>query len=80
MGILATILVGAVAGWLADLVFKRFSFSLLAEILLGIAGGFVGGLIFGRNGSMIDQILTAFVGAVVILGIAALIKGRSRTV
>ncbi|GAB3992658.1 GlsB/YeaQ/YmgE family stress response membrane protein [Spirosoma daeguense] len=78
MGILVSILVGAVAGWLADLVFKRFSFSLFAEILLGIAGGFVGGWIFGRDGGVIDQILTAFVGAVIILGIAALIKGRSR--
>lgn len=80
MGILVTILVGAVAGWLADLVFKRFSFSLLAEILLGIAGGFVGGWIFGRAGGLVDQILTSFVGAIVILGVAALIKGRSRTV
>ena len=80
MGILVSILVGAVAGWLADLVFKRFSFSLLVEILLGIAGGFVGGMIFGRDGGIIDQILTAFVGAVIILGIAALIKGRSSTV
>jgi len=80
MGILVSILVGAVAGWLADLVFKRFSFSLLVEILLGIAGGFVGGWIFGRTGGIIDQILTAFVGAVIILGIAALIKGSRRTV
>ncbi|QJW91314.1 GlsB/YeaQ/YmgE family stress response membrane protein [Spirosoma taeanense] len=79
MGILVSILVGAVAGWLADLVFKRFSFSLFAEILLGIAGGFVGGWIFGRDGSILDQILTAFVGAVIILGIAALIKGARRT-
>lgn len=77
MGLLVSILVGAIAGWLADLVFKRFSFSLLVQILLGIAGGFVGGLLFGRGGGLIDQILTAFVGAVIILGIAALIKGRS---
>ncbi|GAB3554313.1 GlsB/YeaQ/YmgE family stress response membrane protein [Spirosoma fluminis] len=80
MGILVSILVGAVAGWLADLVFKRFSFSLFAEILLGIAGGFVGGWIFGRDGGVFDQILTSFVGAVIILGIAALIKGSRRTV
>lgn len=80
MGILVSILVGAVAGWLADLVFKRFSFSLFAEILLGIAGGFVGGWIFGRGENMVDQILTSFVGAVIILGVAALIKGRSNTV
>lgn len=80
MGILYSILVGGIAGFLADLVFKRFSFSLIVQILLGIVGGFVGGMLFGRGGSMIDQILTAFVGAVIVLGIAALIKGRGTTV
>lgn len=84
MGLLTTILVGAIAGWLADLVFKRFSFSLFMEIILGIAGALVGGWIFGSTfetgaSGMLDRVLTAFVGAVVILGIAALIKGRQRT-
>ncbi|WP_460673758.1 GlsB/YeaQ/YmgE family stress response membrane protein [Larkinella ripae] len=84
MGILMTILVGAIAGWLADIVFKRFSFSLFTEILLGIAGAFVGGWIFGNTfatgaGGLLDRILTAFVGAVIILGIAALIKGSRKT-
>jgi uncharacterized membrane protein YeaQ/YmgE (transglycosylase-associated protein family) len=80
MGILVSILVGAIAGWLADLVFKRFSFSLIVQILLGMVGGFVGGLIFGASTGVLDRILTAFVGAVIVLGIAALIKGRSSTV
>lgn len=80
MGILYSILVGAVAGFLADLVFKRFSFSLVVQILLGILGGFVGGYLFGRDGGLIEQILTAFVGAVIVLGIAALIKGSRKTV
>ena len=84
MGLLMTILVGAIAGWLADLLFKRFSFSLLTEILLGIAGAFVGGWIFGSTfttgaGGVLDRVLTAFVGAVLILGIAALIKGSRKT-
>ncbi len=79
MGILVSILVGAVAGWLADLVFKRFSFSLIVQILLGIVGGFVGGLIFGKSEGILDSILTSFVGAVIVLGIAALIKGQQRT-
>jgi uncharacterized membrane protein YeaQ/YmgE (transglycosylase-associated protein family) len=80
MGFLVSILVGGIAGFLADLVFKRFSFSLLVQILLGIAGGFVAGLIFGRGGSIIDQILTSFVGAVVILFVAGLIKGSQKTI
>ncbi len=79
MGILVSILVGAVAGWLADLVFKRFSFSLIVQILLGIVGGFVGGLIFGKSEGILDSILTSFVGAVIVLGIAALIKGQQKT-
>ncbi|KAA9357600.1 GlsB/YeaQ/YmgE family stress response membrane protein [Larkinella humicola] len=84
MGLLMTILVGAIAGWLADLLFKRFSFSLFTEILLGIAGAFVGGWIFGSTfatgaGGVLDRVLTAFVGAVIILGIAALIKGSRKT-
>ena len=78
MGILTSILVGAVAGWLADLVFKRFSFSLLVEILLGIAGGIVGGFVFGKSTGVFDAILTSFIGAVAILGIAALVKSRTR--
>ncbi len=77
MGILTSILVGAVAGWLADLVFKRFSFSLLVEILLGIAGGIIGGVVFGKSTGLLDVILTSFVGAVAILGITALIKGNT---
>lgn len=85
MSFLISILVGAVAGWLADLVFKRFSFSLITQILLGIVGGLVGGWIFGNTfstgaGGILDRILTAFIGAVIILGIAALIKGSRRTV
>ncbi len=85
MSFLVSILVGAIAGWLADLLFKRFSFSLLTQILLGIVGGLVGGWIFGSTfatgaGGIVDRILTAFVGAVIVLGIAALIKGSRRTV
>lgn len=79
-GILYSILVGAVAGFLADLVFKRFSFSLIVQILLGILGGFVGGMVFGSGGNLVDRILTSFVGAVIVLGIAALIKGSRKTV
>ncbi len=79
MGFLVSILVGAVAGFLADLVFKRFSFSLLMQIVLGIAGGFVAGVFFGRGGGILDQIVTSFVGAVIILFVAALIKGSQKT-
>ena len=80
MGLLISILVGAIAGFLADLVFKRFSFSTIMQILLGIVGGFVGGLIFGGSVGFLDRVLTAFAGAVIVLFVAGLIKGQQKTV
>lgn len=81
--LLISILVGALAGWLADKVFSRFSLSLWVQLLLGIGGGFVGGWILGNDletvlglPSIISRILTSFLGAIVVLGIAALIKGN----
>lgn len=81
MNLLITILVGAVAGWLADLAFKRFSLSLIYQIILGIAGAFVGSKLFdGELNSMlglpdlVSRIIEAFVGASVILLVVILIK------
>jgi uncharacterized membrane protein YeaQ/YmgE (transglycosylase-associated protein family) len=47
MNLLITILVGAIAGWLADLAYKKFILSLLYQIILGIAGAFVGSYLLG---------------------------------
>ncbi|MBX2953535.1 MAG: GlsB/YeaQ/YmgE family stress response membrane protein [Leadbetterella sp.] len=81
MNLLITILVGAIAGWLADLAFKRFSLSLIYQILLGIAGAFVGSwLLDGELHSMlglpdfISRVAEAFVGAAVILLVVMLVK------
>jgi len=81
MNLLITILVGAIAGWLADLAFKRFSLSLLYQILLGIAGAFVGSWLLGGELSselglpdFISRVLEAFVGAAVILLVVMLVK------
>lgn len=74
MSLIVTIIVGAVAGWLADLAFKSFSLSLLYQVLLGIAGALVGNwLLEGELNSMlglpsiVSRIIEAFIGASVIL-------------
>ncbi len=81
MSLIITILVGAVAGWLADLAFKSFSLSLLYQILLGIAGALVGNwLLEGELKTMlglpsiISRIIEAFIGASVILLIVMLYR------
>ncbi len=83
--LLTSILIGALAGWLADKVFARFSFSLWIQILLGIVGGFVGGWVLGNDlelvlglPSIVSRVITSFIGALIVLGLAALIKGKKQ--
>ncbi len=79
MGIIAWIVVGLIAGWLAGVVMKGGGYGILVDIILGILGGIVGGWIFGMLGiwhgsGMIGSIIVAFIGAVILVGITRLIK------
>jgi uncharacterized membrane protein YeaQ/YmgE (transglycosylase-associated protein family) len=73
MGIIAWIIVGLVAGFLASKVVNRSGEGFMRDILLGIVGAFVGGWIFtamgqaGVTGVNLYSILVAFVGGVVVL-------------
>jgi uncharacterized membrane protein YeaQ/YmgE (transglycosylase-associated protein family) len=82
MGILSWIIVGLIAGWLAQLVMGG-GYGILGTILLGIVGAIVGGFIFsallggpGVGGLDIGSILVAFIGAVIVIWIARALGGR----
>lgn len=79
MSILAWIVVGLIAGWLAGVFMKGGGYGVLVDIILGILGGIVGGWIFGmlgiwHGGGMIGSIIVAFIGAVILVGITRLLK------
>lgn len=79
MGLLAWILVGLIAGWLAGQVMRGGGYGVVVDIVLGMLGGIVGGWIFGalgiaRGSGMVGSIVVAFVGAVVLVAITRLIK------
>ncbi len=83
MELLYTLVIGAIAGWLAGQIMKGGGFGLLWNIIIGIAGSFVGGWLLGKLGVSIklgsptvSLILTSVIGAVVILFIAGLFKKR----
>jgi len=83
MELLYILVIGAVAGWLAGLVWKGGGFGLLWNIILGVAGSFVGGWLLGKLGisvsigsPTISLIITSVIGAVVVLFIAGLVKKR----
>jgi uncharacterized membrane protein YeaQ/YmgE (transglycosylase-associated protein family) len=82
-GILVMIIVGGVAGWLASMVMARdASMGIVLNIVVGIVGGFLGGLLLGGlipGVGWVHYLITAFIGAVVLLLIANLIqRGRAR--
>ncbi|MBZ0276723.1 MAG: GlsB/YeaQ/YmgE family stress response membrane protein [Anaerolineae bacterium] len=75
------IVVGAIAGWLAGVVMKS-RHGLITNIILGIVGSAVGGFILTlipgtqsvESGFSLGHILTATVGAIVIIAIARFIR------
>ena len=81
MGIIATIIIGAVAGWLGSLMYKGTSLGLLGNIIVGVVGSFVGNWLFGVLGihlgeGWIGAILTGAIGAIVILFLINLITKK----
>ena len=76
--IVAFLIIGAIAGWLAGVVMKGGGFGLLGDIVIGIVGAFIGGWLFGFlgifAGGFVGAVITAFVGACVLLFIIRLIK------
>lgn len=80
--LLVWIIVGAIAGWLASIVMKtNASQGLLMDIIVGIVGGLIGGWLLtalGIGGAVtginLGSILTAFIGAVVLLAILRVIR------
>jgi uncharacterized membrane protein YeaQ/YmgE (transglycosylase-associated protein family) len=83
MGILAWIIVGLIAGWLAGELMRGSGFGLLGDIIVGIVGALLGGFLasalFGISAPMtginITSIIIAFLGAVVLLAILRLVRG-----
>ena len=82
MGILTWVIVGAIAGWLAGQVTKGRGFGFIGNMVIGIIGALVGGWLAGAvfnisnaiSGFNMTTIIVAFLGAVVVLYVAKLIK------
>jgi uncharacterized membrane protein YeaQ/YmgE (transglycosylase-associated protein family) len=85
MSIIAWIVVGAIAGFLANQIMGTRD-GLLMMIILGVVGGLVGGFIAtsllkigGMDGINIESIVIATLGAILVVFIASFVTG-SRSV
>lgn len=79
MDILYIIIIGAVCGYIADVLMSDNGYGLLISIIIGIAGSFVGTWAFGKLGISIgsgvfSDIIRGASGAIIILFILSLFK------
>lgn len=78
MNIILFLIIGGVAGWLAGLIMKGRGFGVLANIGIGIVGSLIGGFVFRLLGlattGAIGELVTATVGAVLLLFIVSAIR------
>jgi uncharacterized membrane protein YeaQ/YmgE (transglycosylase-associated protein family) len=78
-GLIWWIVVGLIAGWLAGKVMKGSGYGIAMDVVIGMVGAVIGGFLFGRLGGfpfggLISSIVVAFVGSVILIWIARLLK------
>lgn len=70
------LIVGAVVGWLAGIIWKGQGFGLFGNIIVGVVGAMIGGLFFRAQG-LGSSILISLLGAMIFLFIVGLFtRGR----
>ena len=79
MGLIAALIIGAVAGWLAGLIVRGAGFGLIGNIVIGIIGALVAGWLLPQLGvslgsGTVRDIINATIGAVVVLVILSLVR------
>ncbi len=83
MGIIAWIVLGGIAGWIASMIMRtNASQGVFGDIITGIIGALIGGFLmslFGQSGVSgfnLYSLLVAVVGAIVLLWIVKSVRGR----
>jgi uncharacterized membrane protein YeaQ/YmgE (transglycosylase-associated protein family) len=87
--LLVVLFVGLVAGYLASRVVTGHGFGVGGDIVVGVIGALIGAFILGAwvtdpvlvplgiaAGSLVAQVIVAFIGAVILLAVLRLVAGR----
>jgi uncharacterized membrane protein YeaQ/YmgE (transglycosylase-associated protein family) len=82
MSIIAWIVLGLIAGFIASKIVNKTGEGFVLDLLLGVVGAVVGGFLFslvgatGVNGFNVWSVFVAVVGAIVVLAIKHALIGR----
>ena len=85
MGFIAWLVVGLVAGWLANAVMRGGRGNMVTDIIVGVIGAIVGGFLAGAlfgvpnavSGINLGSIVVAFIGACILIALVRALPGRS---
>jgi uncharacterized membrane protein YeaQ/YmgE (transglycosylase-associated protein family) len=81
VGIIGAIVIGILAGWLAEKIMKR-NHGLLTNLIVGVVGAFLGAFVAGllgiSFGGFVGSLVISTAGAVLLLFLLSLLKGRQR--
>ena len=82
--LIAWLVIGGVAGWLASIVMKTNSQQgMLLDIIIGIVGAFIGGFLLDMlditagqtvSGFNFVSLITAFIGAVILIALLRMVR------
>ena len=77
-----TIIIGAICGYLADVLMRDNGFGLIVNIIIGIVGSFVGDWLYGElgiklniNPYWLEGIVVGATGAIIILFLVGALRG-----
>jgi uncharacterized membrane protein YeaQ/YmgE (transglycosylase-associated protein family) len=84
INLLAWLIVGGVAGWLASLLVRGAAMGIVGDIIVGIVGAFIGGSVLtlllpgtvSLTGFNLGSLVVAFIGAVIVLVLVKLFMGQ----
>jgi uncharacterized membrane protein YeaQ/YmgE (transglycosylase-associated protein family) len=86
VGIIAWIVLGAIAGWITNMIMGGKE-GVIATIILGIVGAVVGGWLAGTvlkvadvTGVNIQSIVVAVIGAIIVVAVYRMVMGRRAAV
>ena len=76
--VVAWIIIGGIAGWLAGVLIKGYGFGIVGNIIIGILGAGIAGILAPRLGLYTEStggnIVAAVIGALILLFLIGLVK------